>query len=71
MSVIFLGLMDGIWVVDALAINVTNRRNFATRTLLNRRSIVKAQKLAFALCDRLDKYFEPLCFKRFHSQGLN
>ena len=34
------------------------------------RSIVKAQKSALALCDRLDRYFESLRLERFQSQEL-
>ena len=34
------------------------------------RSIAKAQKSALALCDRLDRYFEPLRLERFQSQEL-
>ena len=37
---------------------------------LHTRSIVKAQKSALALCDRLDRYFESLRLERFHSQEL-
>ena len=37
---------------------------------LDTRSIVKAQKSALALCDRLDRYFESLRVERFHSQEL-
>jgi len=35
---------------------------------LHTRSIMKAQKSALALCDRLDRYFESLRLERFHSQ---
>ncbi len=37
---------------------------------LRTRSIVKAQKSALALCDRLDRYFESLRLDRFHSHEL-
>ena len=37
---------------------------------LHTRSIMKAQKSALALCDRLDRYFESLRLERFHSQEL-
>ena len=37
---------------------------------LHTRSIVKAQKSALALCDRLDRYFESLRLEWFHSQEL-
>ena len=37
---------------------------------LHTRSIVKAQKSASALCDRLDRYFESLRLERFHSQEI-
>ena len=37
---------------------------------LHTRSIAKVQKSALALCDRLDRHFEPLRLERFHSQEL-
>ena len=37
---------------------------------LHMRSIIRAQKLASALSDRLDRYFESLRLERFHSQEL-
>ena len=37
---------------------------------LHTRSIVKAQKSALALCERLDRYFESLRLERFHSKAL-
>ena len=37
---------------------------------LHTRSEVKAQKAAFALSDRLERYFESLRLERFHSQEL-
>ena len=37
---------------------------------LHTRSIIRAQKLASALSDRLDRYFESLRLERFHSQEL-